>query len=108
FGSMPGWAVASNGFGGVTFLTPFPATATAMFGWLLVERIRDGRPTSLGAASGIVAGLVAITPSCSSVNIIGAIIIGALAGIICPLAVGLKHRLGVDGAPEVGGLHHVR
>ena len=64
------------------------ATAAAMLGWLLTERIRDGHATSLGAASGIVAGLVAITPSCSSVNVVGALAIGAGAGILCALAVG--------------------
>jgi Amt family ammonium transporter len=107
FGFNAGSAVASNGIAGVTFLTTFTATATAMFGWLLVERVRDGKPTSLGAASGIVAGLVAITPSCSSVNIIGAIIIGLLAGIICALAVGLKYRFGFDDSLDVVGVHMV-
>jgi len=107
FGFNAGSAVASNGIAGATFLTTFTATATAMFGWLLVERIRDGRPTSLGAASGVVAGLVAITPSCSSVNIIGAIIIGALAGIVCALAVGLKYKLGFDDSLDVVGVHMV-
>jgi Amt family ammonium transporter len=107
FGFNAGSAVASNGIAGVTFLTTFTATATAMFGWLLVERVRDGKPTSLGAASGIVAGLVAITPSCSSVNIIGAIIIGLAAGIICALAVGLKYRFGFDDSLDVVGVHMV-
>jgi Amt family ammonium transporter len=107
FGFNAGSAVASNGIAGATFITTFTATATAMFGWLLVERIRDGKATSLGAASGIVAGLVAITPSCSSVNIVGAIVIGALAGIICALAVGLKYRLGYDDSLDVVGVHLV-
>ena len=107
FGFNAGSAVASNGVAGATFITTFTATATAMFGWLLVERIRDGKATSLGAASGVVAGLVAITPSCSSVNIIGAIVIGAAAGIICALAVGLKYRLGYDDSLDVVGVHLV-
>ncbi|MDT5012918.1 MAG: ammonium transporter, Amt family [Mycobacterium sp.] len=107
FGFNAGSAVASNGVAGATFLTTFTATATAMFGWLLVERIRDGKPTSLGAASGIVAGLVAITPSCSSVNVIGAIIIGLVAGIICALAVGLKYKLGFDDSLDVVGVHMI-
>jgi Amt family ammonium transporter len=107
FGFNAGSAVASNGVAGATFLTTFTATATAMFGWLLVERIRDGKPTSLGAASGIVAGLVAITPSCSSVNIVGAIIIGLVAGIICALAVGLKYKLGFDDSLDVVGVHMI-
>jgi Amt family ammonium transporter len=107
FGFNAGSAVASNGVAGATFITTFTATATAMFGWLLVEKIRDGKPTSLGAASGIVAGLVAITPSCSSVNVIGAIIIGLLAGIICALAVGLKYKLGFDDSLDVVGVHMI-
>jgi ammonium transporter, Amt family len=107
FGFNAGSAVASNGIAGATFITTFTATATAMFGWLLVERIRDGKPTSLGGASGIVAGLVAITPSCSSVNIIGAIVVGAAAGIICALAVGLKYRFGFDDSLDVVGVHMI-
>ena len=107
FGFNAGSAVASNGIAGATFITTFTATATAMFGWLLVERIRDGKGTSLGAASGIVAGLVAITPSCSSVNILGAIVVGAAAGIICALAVGLKFRFGFDDSLDVVGVHLV-
>ena len=66
-----------------------------MLAWLLTERIRDGKATSLGAASGIVAGLVAITPSCSSVNVLGALVIGVVAGVLCALAVGLKYKLGI-------------
>ena len=107
FGFNAGSAVASNGIAGATFITTFTATATAMFGWLLVERIRDGKGTSLGAASGIVAGLVAITPSCSSVNILGAIVVGAAAGVICALAVGLKFRFGFDDSLDVVGVHLV-
>jgi ammonium transporter, Amt family len=107
FGFNAGSAVASNGVAGSTFLTTFTATATAMFGWLLVERIRDGKGTSLGAASGIVAGLVAITPSCSSVNIIGAIVVGAAAGIICSLCVGLKYKLGFDDSLDVVAVHMI-
>src|SRR3954453_16160102 len=81
-----------------------------MLGWLLVERIRDGRTTSLGGASGLVAGLVAITPSCSSVSPLGAIALGAIAGAVCALAVSIKFRFGFDdsldvvGVPLMGGL----
>ena len=78
---------------GVTFLNTTIATCAAMLGWLLMERILHGKATSLGAASGIVAGLVAITPSCGAVNLVGAIVIGAVAGILCAAAVGLKFRL---------------
>ena len=76
-------------------------------GWLLTERLRDGHATSLGAASGVVAGLVAITPSCSSVSPIGAIIVGALAGVFCALAVGLKYKFGYDDSLDVVGVHLV-
>ena len=69
YGFNAGSALSSNGIAATTFVTTTVATAAAMLAWLLVERIRDGHATSLGAASGIVAGLVAITPSCSSVNV---------------------------------------
>jgi len=72
-----------------------------------VERLRDGHATSLGAASGVVAGLVAITPSCSSVTPLGAIAVGLLAGVFRALAVGLKFRLGFDDSLDVVGVHLV-
>ena len=75
YGFNAGSAVGSNGIAGATFITTTVATGAAMLGWLLTERIRDGHATTLGAASGIVAGLVAITPSCSSVNVVGALAI---------------------------------
>jgi Amt family ammonium transporter len=83
------------------------ATGAAALGWLATERIRDGHATSLGAASGVVAGLVAITPSCSSVTPIGAIFVGAIAGVVCALAVGLKYKLGYDDSLDVVGVHLV-
>jgi Amt family ammonium transporter len=107
YGFNAGSAVGSNGIAGVTFITTTVATGAAMLGWLLTERIRDGHATTLGAASGIVAGLVAITPSCSSVNVVGALAIGAGAGIICALAVGLKYKLGFDDSLDVVGVHLV-
>ena len=88
-------------------MTTTIATATAMLAWLLTERIRDGKPTTLGAASGIVAGLVAITPSCSSVNVLGALVVGAVAGVVCALAVGLKFKLGFDDSLDVVGVHMI-
>ncbi|EUA76268.1 ammonium Transporter family protein [Mycobacterium xenopi 4042] len=93
YGFNAGSATSANGAAGSTFMTTTVATAAAMLGWLLTERIRDGHATSLGAASGIVAGLVAITPSCSSVNVVGALVVGVAAGVFCALAVGLKYRL---------------
>ena len=107
YGFNAGSAVGSNGIAGATFITTTIATAAAMLAWLLTERVRDGHGTSLGAASGIVAGLVAITPSCSSVNVVGALAIGATAGILCALAVGLKYKLGFDDSLDVVGVHLV-
>jgi ammonium transporter, Amt family len=107
FGFNAGSAVASNGVAGITFINTTVATCAAMLGWLLVERIRDGRPTSLGAASGLVAGLVAITPSCSSVSPLGAIAVGAIAGAVCALAVSIKFRFGFDDSLDVVGVHLV-
>src|ERR1700746_2709900 len=100
-------ATSSNGAAGATFMTTTIATATAMLFWLLTERIRDGHATTLGAASGIVAGLVAITPSCSSVNALGALVVGLVAGALCALACGLKFRLGFDDSLDVVGVHLV-
>src|SRR3984957_6099193 len=105
FGFNAGSATSSNGAAGATFMTTTIATATAMLAWLLVERIRDGHATTLGGASGIVAGLVAITPSCSSVNALGALAVGAVAGVLCALAVGLKFKLGFDDSLDVVGVH---
>ena len=107
YGFNAGSAVSSGGIAGTTFITTTIATAAAMLCWLLTERIRDGHATTLGAASGVVAGLVAITPSCSSVNVVGALAIGAGAGILCALAVGLKFKFGFDDSLDVVGVHLV-
>lgn len=107
YGFNAGSAGNANGVAGSTFITTTVATATAMLGWLLTERIRDGKATTLGAASGIVAGLVAITPSCSSVNVLGALVVGLVAGVACALAVGLKFKLGFDDSLDVVGVHLV-
>ncbi len=107
YGFNAGSATSSNGVAASTFITTTVATATAMLAWLATERIRDGHATTLGAASGIVAGLVAITPSCSSVNVLGALVIGAVGGCLCALAVGLKFRFGFDDSLDVVGVHLV-
>jgi ammonium transporter, Amt family len=107
YGFNAGSATSANGVAGSTFITTTVATAAAMLGWLATERIRDGHATTLGAASGIVAGLVAITPSCSSVNVVGALVVGAVAGVLCALAVGLKFRFGFDDSLDVVGVHLV-
>lgn len=107
FGFNAGSAVGSNGVAGAAFLTTVVATCAAMLAWLLVEKLRDGHATTLGGASGIVAGLVAITPACSSVDVVGAIVVGVVAGALCALAVGLKYRFGYDDSLDVVGVHLV-
>src|ERR671917_352259 len=107
FGFNARSAVAANNTAAVAWVNTLVATAAAILGWLLVEKLRDGHSTSLGAASGVVAGLVAITPACSAVSPIGAIIIGAIAGALCALAVGLKFRFGYDDSLDVVGVHLV-
>ncbi|WP_343061417.1 ammonium transporter [Nocardioides luti] len=92
---------------GRTFANTTLATMAAMLAWLLVERFLHGKATSLGAASGIVAGLVAITPACGAVDITGAIAIGAVAGAVCAWAVGLKFKFGLDDSLDVVGVHLV-
>jgi Amt family ammonium transporter len=83
------------------------ATCAAMLGWLVVERARHGHPTTLGAASGAVAGLVAITPAAGFVSPVGAVLLGLLAGAVCALAISLKYRFGYDDALDVVGVHLV-
>ena len=107
FGFNAGSAVASNGTAGIALLNTIGATTAAVLAWLLVEKIRDGHATSLGAASGVVAGLVAITPACAAVNASGALIIGAVAGILCALSVGLKFKFGYDDSLDVVAVHLV-
>ncbi|MCW2710720.1 MAG: ammonium transporter [Marmoricola sp.] len=92
---------------GRTFANTTLATMAAMLGWLLIERLMHGKATTLGAASGIVAGLVAITPACGAVDISGAIAIGAIAGGVCAWAVGLKFRFNLDDSLDVVGVHLV-
>src|SRR5688500_17670626 len=107
FGFNAGSALAANNTASVVWVNTLVATAAATLGWLLVEKFRDGHSTSLGAASGVVAGLVAITPACSSVSPIGALLVGAVAGVLCALAVGLKFRFGYDDSLDVVGVHLV-
>ena len=107
FGFNAGSALGANGQAAETWVTTMVATGAAALGWLATERVRDGHATSLGAASGVVAGLVAITPSCSAVTPLGAILIGAVAGVVCALAVGLKYRFGYDDSLDVVGVHMI-
>jgi Amt family ammonium transporter len=107
FGFNAGSAVAANGTAGLAFINTQVATAAAVLGWLLVEKVRDGKPTTLGAASGAVAGLVAITPACASVNPVGAIVVGLVAGVLCAMAVSLKTKYNFDDSLDVVGVHLV-
>jgi Amt family ammonium transporter len=107
FGFNAGSALAANGIAGLAFMNTQVATAGALIGWLLVEKIRNGHATSLGAASGAVAGLVAITPACAFVAPWAAVVIGFIAGILCSLAVGLKYKFGFDDSLDVVGVHLV-
>ena len=102
-------AFAENFVGetGLVWVNTFVATCAAMLAWLLVEKLRDGKATSLGAASGVVAGLVAITPACGSLSPVGSILLGLAAGALCALAVGLKYRFGYDDSLDVVGVHLV-
>jgi ammonium transporter, Amt family len=107
FGFNAGSALAANGLAAAIFLNTLVAGGLGMLGWLSVERIRDGRPTTFGAASGVVAGLVAITPSCGTVNTLGAAVVGLAAGVVCSFAIGLKFRFGYDDSLDVVGVHFV-
>jgi Amt family ammonium transporter len=107
FGFNAGSSLAANGIAGLAFMNTQVATAGAIIGWLLVERIRNGHATSLGAASGAVAGLVAITPACAFVAPWAAVVIGFIAGILCSLAVGLKYIFKIDDSLDVVGVHLV-
>ncbi|WP_026449130.1 ammonium transporter [Actinopolyspora mortivallis] len=107
FGFNAGSALSAGDTAAVVFLNTLVGASAAMLAWLLVERLRHGRPTTLGAASGIVAGLVAITPACSAVTPLGAVAIGLVAGACCALAVELKYRLRYDDSLDVVGVHLV-
>ena len=107
FGFNAGSALAANGLAGNAFVTTHVAAATAMLVWLFVEWKWHGKPTTLGAASGAVAGLVAITPAAGFVGIVPAVIIGIGAGLFCYIGVSLKSRFGYDDSLDVVGIHGV-
>jgi len=107
FGFNAGSALSAGTTAAVTFVNTQVATAAAVIGWLIVERLTHGKATTLGLASGAVAGLVAITPSCGAVTPVGAIILGLFAGAICAFAVSLKYKLGFDDSLDVVGVHLV-
>jgi len=107
FGFNAGSALAANNTAAVAWMNTLIATAAACLAWVLTEKFRDVHATSLGAASGVVAGLVANTPACSSVSPLGAIAVGAIAGVLCALAIGLKYKFGYDDSLDVVGVHLV-
>ncbi|MDP3711441.1 MAG: ammonium transporter [Mycobacteriales bacterium] len=107
FGFNAGSALAANGIASLAFVNTQVATAAALVAWIGTERLRDGHATTLGAASGAVAGLVAITPACAFVSPLGAILIGLVAGGACCFAVTFKHKLGYDDSLDVVGVHLV-
>jgi Amt family ammonium transporter len=107
FGFNAGSALAANGTAGLALINTQVAAAGAVLGWLLVEKVRNGHATSLGAASGVVSGLVAITPACAFVAPWAAVVIGLVAGAICALSVGIKYKMGVDDSLDVVAVHLV-
>jgi Amt family ammonium transporter len=108
FGFNVGSGLEANNFAGLVFLNTFICTAAAVCAWTFGEWVFRGKPTMLGAASGAIAGLVAITPSCGAVGPMGAIILGLMAGLVCLWAVnGLKKMLGYDDSLDVFGVHAV-
>ena len=107
FGFNAGSALTSGGLAGSAFVATHLATATAVLGWIIPEWIKHGKATTVGAASGAVAGLVAITPASGFVGPMGALAIGFAAGVICFYAVNLKFRFGFDDSLDVVGVHMV-
>ncbi len=107
FGFNAGSALGANALAGYAFVNTNTATAAALLAWIVVEKLRDGHSTTLGAASGAVAGLVAITPAAGYVSPLGSIAIGVLAGVICAFAVTAKFRFGLDDSLDVVGVHLV-
>ena len=107
FGFNAGSAFAANGTAGYAWVSTTIAASGATLGWLFTERIRTGHYTAMGAASGMVAGLVAITPAADVVSPLWAMVIGLLAGFVCCLACGLKFRFAYDDSLDVVGIHGV-
>jgi Amt family ammonium transporter len=107
FGFNAGSEVAADGLASIAFINTLSAPAAAMLGWIIVEKIKHGKATSIGAASGAVAGLVAITPACEILDPMWGIVLGVLAGALCALAIDLKFALGFDDSLDVVGIHLV-
>ena len=107
FGFNAGSAFTADGLAGMAWVNTTTATGAAMLGWMLYEQITEKHATSLGAASGVVAGLVAVTPAAGALNPVGAIVLGLVAGFACAAAVSLKYRFGFDDSLDVVGVHLV-
>ena len=108
FGFNAGSAVAANGTAGMAMLVTQIATAAAALGWMFAEWIGHGKPSALGIASGVVAGLVAITPAAGTVGPMGALVIGLVSGVVCFFcATSLKRKLGYDDSLDAFGVHGI-
>ncbi|WP_203138469.1 ammonium transporter [Microbacterium sp. JZ31] len=107
FGFNAGSELAADGTAALAFVNTIGAPAAALLGWLIIEKVKDGKATSVGAASGAVAGLVAITPACASLHPIWALLLGFIAGVVCAFAIELKWKLGFDDSLDVVGIHLV-
>jgi Amt family ammonium transporter len=107
FGFNAGSAIAADGIAAIALINTMAAGTTGIIGWLIVERIKAGKATSVGAASGAVAGLVAITPSCAYLTPTWALVLGLVTGLLCALAVELKFTFGFDDSLDVVGIHLV-
>jgi Amt family ammonium transporter len=107
FGFNAGSELAADNVAALAFVNTIGAPAAALLGWLIIEKVKDGKATSVGAASGAVAGLVAITPACASLHPIWALLLGFIAGVVCAFAVELKWKLGFDDSLDVVGIHLV-
>lgn len=105
FGFNAGSELAADGIAALAFINTIAAPAAGILGWLIVERIKEGKATAVGAASGAVTGLVAITPACASISPMWAIVLGLVAGAICALAIELKFKFGFDDSLDVVGIH---
>ena len=107
FGFNAGSQLAADGVAALAVVNTIAAPAAAMLGWITVEKIRHGKGTSIGAASGVIAGLVAITPAVASVEPVWAIVLGVIAGVVCALAIDMKFSFGFDDSLDVVGIHLV-
>jgi Amt family ammonium transporter len=107
FGFNAGSALTANGLASLAFINTFVAPVGGLMAWSIYDKLRHGKPTAVGAASGAISGLVAITPSCAFLTPIWSLVLGCLVGVVCALAVELKYVLGFDDSLDVVGIHLV-